>query len=79
MLLSLGEYHDEIRVDFSTVNNLNYYNGIVFRGFIEGISESILSGGQYDSLMALMGHKGAKAVGFAVNLDIVQAEVKDNA
>ncbi|MBQ7214410.1 MAG: ATP phosphoribosyltransferase regulatory subunit [Synergistaceae bacterium] len=61
---------DEIRIDFSAVNNLNYYNGIVFRGFIEGVSESVLSGGQYDNLMAMMGHKGVKAAGFAVNLDL---------
>ena len=70
VLASLTKYHDEIRIDFSTLNNLHYYNGIVFRGFIEGISESILSGGQYDNLMSLMGHKGARAVGFAVNLDL---------
>ncbi len=70
VLSSLTKYHDEIRIDFSTLNNLHYYNGIVFRGFIEGISESILSGGQYDNLMSLMGHRGSKAVGFAVNLDL---------
>ena len=70
VLDSLSKYDDEIRIDFSAVNNLNYYNGIVFRGFIEGVSESVLSGGQYDNLMAMMGHKGVKAVGFAVNLDL---------
>ena len=70
ILDSLSKYDDEIRVDFSTVNNLNYYNGIVFRGFIEGVSESVLSGGQYDNLMAMMGHNGVKAAGFAVNLDL---------
>ena len=70
VLESLRKYDDEIRIDFSAVNNLNYYNGIVFRGFIEGVSESILSGGQYDNLMAMMGHSGVKAVGFAVNLDL---------
>ena len=70
VLDSLSKYDDEIRIDFSAVNNLNYYNGIVFRGFIEGVSESILSGGQYDNLMAMMGHAGVKAAGFAVNLDL---------
>ena len=70
VLESLRKYDDEIRIDFSAVNNLNYYNGIVFRGFIEGVSESVLSGGQYDNLMAMMGHPGVKAVGFALNLDL---------
>ena len=72
VLSSLTKYHDVIRIDFSTVNNLNYYNGIVFKGFIEGISENILSGGQYDNLMALMGHKKIKGAGFAVNLDLTR-------
>ena len=69
-ILRSVQHNNEIRIDFSAVNNLNYYNGIVFRGFIEGVSESILSGGQYDNLMAMMGHNGVKAVGFAVNLDL---------
>ena len=72
VLSMLGKYHDEIHIDFSTVSNLNYYNGIVFRGYIEGMSESILSGGQYDNLMNLMGHN-AKALGFALNLDLACA------
>ena len=68
VLDSLGEYDEQIRIDFSAVSNLNYYNGIVFRGFIEGVSECVLSGGQYDSLMKLMGHEEAQGIGFAVNL-----------
>ena len=71
---SLENYHGEIKIDFSAVNNLNYYNGIVFRGFIEGIPESILSGGQYDGLMASMGQKNSKAIGFAVYLDTIRNE-----
>ncbi len=59
---------DKIRIDFSVVNSLNYYNGIVFKGFISGIPTGILSGGQYDNLMVKMGRK-SKAIGFAVYLD----------
>ena len=58
----------KINVDFSVVNNMNYYNGIVFKGFISGIPTGILSGGQYDNLMEKMGKK-SKGVGFAVYLD----------
>ena len=47
---------------------MNYYNGIVFRGYVEGIPTGILSGGQYDQLMSRMG-KEARGVGFAVYLD----------
>ena len=71
IIASLKKNYPEIRIDFSVINNLNYYNGIVFRGFIEGIPESILSGGQYDGLMSMMGHEKSKAVGFAVYLDLI--------
>jgi ATP phosphoribosyltransferase regulatory subunit len=62
---------DCINVDFSVVNDMNYYNGIVFRGFIEGVPEGVLSGGQYDSLMSKMKHRG-KAVGFALYPDLLE-------
>ena len=70
---TLEKYHNEISIDFSVINDLNYYNGIVFRGFIEGIPESILSGGQYDNLMLRMGHKNLKAIGFAIYLDLLES------
>ena len=60
-----------IRVDFSVINALGYYNGIVFKGFIEGIPDSVLSGGQYDKLMQKINRK-SKAIGFAVYLDLLE-------
>lgn len=70
---SLRKYKDELRADYSVISSLNYYNGIVFRGFIEGSPESILSGGQYDNLLHIMGHdRGSKAIGFAVYLDLLE-------
>ena len=57
-----------INVDFSVVSDLNYYNGLVFKGFISGIPTSILSGGEYDNLMQKMGKK-SRAIGFAIYLD----------
>lgn len=62
---------DNIRFDFSVVNDMNYYNGIVFCGFIKDVPAGILSGGQYDKLMAKMGKK-SKAIGFAVYLDLLE-------
>lgn len=63
---------DKIRIDFSTVGDLGYYNGIVFKGFVNGIPTDVLSGGQYDRLMQRMGRQ-SKAVGFAVYLDLIEA------
>lgn len=57
-----------LRLDFSLVNDMDYYNGLVFRGFISGISAGVLSGGRYDNLLAKMG-RDQSAIGFAVYLD----------
>jgi len=57
-----------INLDFSVVNDMNYYNGLIFSGFIDGIPQSVLSGGRYDLLMKKMGRR-AQAMGFAVYLD----------
>lgn len=61
----------QVRLDFSVSNDLGYYCGVVFRGHLEGIPESILSGGQYDKLPRKMGRK-SKAIGFAVYADLLQ-------
>ncbi len=61
-------YGDMLRIDFSVVDNIQYYNGIVFKGFINGIPTGVLSGGQYDKLMKKM-HRKSGAIGFAVYLD----------
>lgn len=70
-LLSGSSLADRIRLDFSVVNDMNYYNGIVFKGFINGIPDGVLSGGEYGSLMARMG-RSSGAVGFALYLDFIE-------
>lgn len=62
---------DLLRFDFSAVDDLHYYNGIVFKGYLQGLPGSILSGGQYDKLMEKMGRKSG-AIGFAVYLDTLE-------
>ena len=60
-----------VEIDFSIVNDMRYYNGIVFQGFVAGVPSGVLSGGQYDTLMRRMGRK-SRAVGFAVYLDLLE-------
>lgn len=67
-LLDLSPDSDKIRFDFSVVNNMSYYNGFVFRGFLDGVCDGVLAGGQYDRLMTKMNRKSG-AVGFAIYLD----------
>lgn len=66
--LDAAGYGKNAAVDFSVINSMKYYSGIVFRGFVRGIPEGILSGGQYDKLMQRMG-KSTGALGFALYLD----------
>ena len=60
-----------LNLDFSMVNGLDYYNGIIFQGFIKGVPSSILSGGRYDNLVHKLG-KNSDAIGFAVYLDLLE-------
>ena len=67
-LLEREGLDEHVVFDFSVVNNQKYYNGLVFQGFLAGIPESVLAGGQYDRLMERMG-RSASGLGFAVYLD----------
>lgn len=62
---------DDLNIDFSIVNDMNYYNGIIFQGFIKGVPYYVLSGGRYDRLLSKMGGKNMGAIGFAVYLDLL--------
>ena len=70
-ILEDAECSKIINIDFSVINDMSYYNGIVFKGFIKGIPSSVLSGGQYDNLMSRMNRKSG-AIGFAVYLDLLE-------
>ena len=60
-----------LNFDFSVVDDLHYYNGLVFKGFVQGLPQSVLSGGQYDKLMRKMNRRSC-AVGFAVYMDMLE-------
>ena len=59
---------EHLRLDFSIANDMNYYSGAVFRGFVPGLAAGVLAGGRYDHLLHRMGRQGG-AIGFAVYLD----------
>jgi len=67
---------DILRIDFSVVSDTDYYNGLTFKGFVKGIPERILSGGQYDKLLQKM-KKHSKAIGFALYLDLLEEMERD--
>lgn len=67
-ILLLSVPAEKLRLDFSIVNDMRYYNGVTFQGYVEGLPASVLSGGRYDHLLKRLG-KRAGAIGFAVYLD----------
>ena len=70
LLKSAGLYAKTV-MDFSIVNDMSYYNGITFQGFINGISQCVLSGGEYGKLLEKFSSK-LDAVGFAVYIDALE-------
>lgn len=77
-IIEKSGYASSVTVDFSVGNDMKYYSGVVFKGYLEGIPTSILSGGQYDKLMKKMGRTSG-AIGFALYLDLLERmDITDN-
>lgn len=58
--------------DFSIINSFDYYTGIIFKGYAEGIAASLASGGRYDVVLSNLGRPGLAATGFALSLERLQ-------
>ncbi len=58
----------ELRLDFSIRGDTDYYNGLVFQGFVRGVPRPVLAGGRYDNLLQRF-DKPQGAVGFGLYLD----------
>lgn len=54
-----------VRLDFSAAGDTDYYNGLIFKGYVSAVPRAVLAGGRYDSLMKKLG-KSQKALGFAL-------------
>jgi ATP phosphoribosyltransferase regulatory subunit len=66
----LCEYEVEkyVSFDLGMVTHLNYYTGIVFRGYTYGTGVSIVDGGRYNTLLSQFG-KDTPAIGFGIEID----------
>lgn len=58
----------KISIDLSVMNNIDYYNGIIFHGYVSKAPARVLSGGRYDNLARKI-RENTGAIGFAVYLD----------
>ncbi len=68
--LEAAGYGEFVRFDLGLVHQIDYYTGVVFRGYAEGVGAPVLSGGRYDRLVERFGRE-AEATGFAVDVDAV--------
>ena len=57
-----------IRLDMTLAGEMEYYNGLVFQGYLKALPRPLLKGGRYDLLLQKF-TPGAGAIGFAVYLD----------
>lgn len=63
---------DYILVDFSVMGSFDYYTGIIFQAFAQGVGSPLGGGGRYDGLLGRFG-KDRPAAGFAFNLEDAMA------
>lgn len=61
---------ENLMLDLGMVQQIDYYTGLVFRGYMHGSGEPVLSGGRYDTLLSDFG-QDMPACGFAVNADAI--------
>ena len=59
---------EHVMLDLSVVNDVDYYDDLVLRGYAPGAASAVLAGGRYDRLLQRMNRSGG-ALGFAVYLD----------
>ena len=69
-ILSLYGYDPYISIDLAMVQSINYYTGVIFKGFARGVGFSIASGGRYDDLIEKLG-ADLPATGSAINVDML--------
>ena len=63
---------NRLRFDFSIASSFDYYTGLVFKAYAEGIAASLASGGHYDAVLSNLGMPGVSACGFAMSLERLQ-------
>ncbi|MBQ8569123.1 MAG: ATP phosphoribosyltransferase regulatory subunit [Oscillospiraceae bacterium] len=70
-------YEGKITIDLGLVNKMDYYTGIVIKGYLTGFGDAVISGGRYDKLLSEYGYD-VPATGYAVNVDAVAKVIRMN-
>lgn len=67
---------DQVMIDLGMVHRNEYYTGVIFRGYVEGSGDAVVSGGRYDTLLQQFG-PALPATGFGVNVDALTKVMLD--
>lgn len=67
-LMKEYEFLKHIHFDLSMLTELDYYDGVILKGYYPNTYKEIVSGGRYDSLTESFGNKVC-AIGFCIDLD----------
>ena len=68
--LSQAGFGESVMIDLGLVHEMDYYTGVMFRGYLGGAGAAILSGGRYNALCAKFG-KDLPAAGFGIDVESV--------
>lgn len=68
---------EHLTLNLGLINNMHYYTGVIFQGFVENIGKPVLMGGRYDQLAEQFG-KAMPAIGFAYKVDVVLEALKQH-
>lgn len=68
---------ENLSVDLGSVNKIDYYTGLTFKGYFEGIGEDVLAGGRYNHLISEFGYD-QPATGFGINVNACAALLLKN-
>jgi len=64
-----------VSVDLGMLQSLDYYTGIIFKGFTYGIGFPVLSGGRYDNVVSEFG-RALPSTGFSLGVNLVMAALR---
>jgi ATP phosphoribosyltransferase regulatory subunit len=69
-VLETYQISNDVVLNLGLINNMNYYTGIIFQGFVENTGTPVLMGGRYDQLGDQY-EKHIPAIGFAAEVDVL--------
>ena len=68
-------YLPYVSIDLGMLGSLDYYTGIIFKGFTYGLAFPLFSGGRYDSLVGLFG-RDLSATGFSIGVNFLMTALR---